>query len=131
MKYRIFSLVLGMIVILGTMAATSCARTLAQNDEFTEVVAGAPAGAGVVTVSDDGVFADQELATVDAEPGLLSWPTILSFVLLLLSSIFGVYWSKASRVLNTIYEGLQPGSPGGKTLTATEIKKIVDAWKGK
>jgi hypothetical protein len=156
MKNKIFSLIFGMIVILVSMAVTSTVRyELKNGNEISEAIpitarvqtllyspaeVQAPATLTYKTVADDGdwgfvkagnqVEVDEQtdipLPDTDPGSGLMTWQNILSLLLTVVSTFFGVYWNKASTTLRAISDALED-----KRVTTGEIQNIVNSWKGK
>jgi hypothetical protein len=143
MKNRIFSLVLGLMVILLASCLESCSSASVVDagvSTFVDAGVSAVADAGFSAVADAGDFnvadagvsavADAgtpELLQEDLGPAtsMLDWQNIISIVLLVISTVFGVFWSKARGVLNALHDGLADNN-----LSKEDIQKIIKAWKG-
>jgi len=147
MKNKVLSLVLGMVVILLSMSATSCARTdIQKNDVSTTLATSINAEASnalytyEVAQSNDIIYSTVQDADVTVQDADVSVPadtddnetlymiigSVLTILLSVISVLFKTKADRATNVINAISSAL-----ADRKVTTEEIKKIIYAWKGK
>jgi len=151
MKSKIFSLVFGVLVILIVPALiAACCNSEKKKNKTEQTVPAAPVSYKLaysdyevipsayfvhkvtsgystpVYLVDDNTSSTTDTTLIDtSNPLWLIVSGIANLVLLLLSTLFGKFWTRARSVLNSIYDGVKDGS-----LSSEDIAKIVKAWKG-
>lgn len=142
MKNKLVSLILGLIVILVSTMITSCNKAdIAKNDAVVtspaitaEVSNALYVLPEVAQCRDVMMYSTADVVPVNAdleEPetgvqSLIDWRNILNIILLIISSLFAVYWGRARAVIDAISNGLKDNN-----LSKEEIENIVKAFKGK
>lgn len=140
MKNKLFSLCMGLMVILLSPMVTSCDlnhdvfpastsvqadQVVSQSDITAEVSDLLYVASDVAKVGYSGV--QDVVTTVSETPSsILNWQNILNVALLLISTLLAVLWKRAKNTLKALSEGLEDNN-----LSKDDLSKIINAWKGK